>query len=221
MNIFRLIGDLLHLVSMYILIMKLKKSKNCIGISCRMQELYLIVFLCRYIDLFFVFVSFYNTVMKITFILTIAYTIYLIRFKLPISQTYNRKVDNFKSEKYLIPPCLVLSLLTCKTYNLYNILWSFSIWLESVAILPQLVLLEKQREVENITSHYVITMGMYRAFYIFNWIYRYFFDAKPYINVVGWLGGLIQTLLYIDFFYYFALAKWYGKKLVLPFNGEV
>ncbi|ETW47306.1 ER lumen protein retaining receptor [Plasmodium falciparum Santa Lucia] len=106
MNIFRLIGDILHLVSMYILIMKLKKSKNCIGISCRMQELYLIVFLCRYIDLFFVFVSFYNTVMKITFILTIAYTIYLIRLKLPISQTYNRKVDNFKSEKYLIPPCL-------------------------------------------------------------------------------------------------------------------
>ncbi|SBT77611.1 ER lumen protein retaining receptor, putative [Plasmodium ovale] len=221
MNIFRLIGDILHLVSMYILIMKLKKSKNCIGISCRMQELYLIVFLCRYIDLFFVFVSFYNTVMKITFILTIAYTIYLIRFKLPISQTYNRKVDNFKSEKYLIPPCLVLSLLTCRTYNLYNILWSFSIWLESVAILPQLVLLEKQREVENITSHYVITMGMYRAFYILNWIYRYFFDDKPYVNVVGWLGGLIQTLLYIDFFYYFALAKWYGKKLVLPFNGEV
>ncbi|SOV81461.1 ER lumen protein retaining receptor [Plasmodium sp. gorilla clade G3] len=221
MNIFRLIGDILHLVSMYILIMKLKKSKNCIGISCRMQELYLIVFICRYIDLFFVFVSFYNTVMKITFILTIAYTIYLIRLKLPISQTYNRKVDNFKSEKYLIPPCLVLSLLTCKTYNLYNILWSFSIWLESVAILPQLVLLEKQREVENITSHYVITMGLYRAFYILNWIYRYFFDDKPYINVVGWIGGLIQTLLYIDFFYYFALAKWYGKKLVLPFNGEV
>ncbi|ANQ08934.1 ER lumen protein-retaining receptor [Plasmodium coatneyi] len=221
MNIFRLIGDILHLVSMYILIMKLKKSKNCIGISCRMQELYLIVFLCRYIDLFFVFVSFYNTVMKITFIVTIAYTIYLIRFKLPISQTYNRKVDNFKSEKYLIPPCIVLSLLTCKTYNLYNILWSFSIWLESVAILPQLVLLEKQREVENITSHYVITMGMYRAFYILNWIYRYFFDDKPYVNVVGWLGGLIQTLLYIDFFYYFAMAKWYGKKLVLPFNGEV
>ncbi|KJP85728.1 ER lumen protein retaining receptor [Plasmodium fragile] len=221
MNIFRLIGDVLHLVSMYILIMKLKKSKNCIGISCRMQELYLIVFLCRYIDLFFVFVSFYNTVMKITFIVTIAYTIYLIRFKLPISQTYNRKVDNFKSEKYLIPPCLVLSLLTCKTYNLYNILWTFSIWLESVAILPQLVLLEKQREVENITSHYVITMGMYRAFYILNWIYRYFFDDKPYVNVVGWLGGFIQTLLYIDFFYYFAMAKWYGKKLVLPFNGEV
>ncbi|SBT37528.1 ER lumen protein retaining receptor, putative (ERD2) [Plasmodium ovale wallikeri] len=108
-----------------------------------------------------------------------------------------------------------------RTYNLYNILWSFSIWLESVAILPQLVLLEKQREVENITSHYVITMGMYRAFYILNWIYRYFFDDKPYVNVVGWLGGLIQTLLYIDFFYYFALAKWYGKKLVLPFNGEV
>uniref|UniRef100_A0A8C9GY29 ER lumen protein-retaining receptor n=1 Tax=Piliocolobus tephrosceles TaxID=591936 RepID=A0A8C9GY29_9PRIM len=220
MNLFRLTGDTLHLISMYILIMKLKRSKNCIGISCRMQELYLIVFLCRYIDLFFMFVSVYNTAMKITFILTTIYTIYLIRVKLPISQTYNRKVDSFKYEKYLIPPCAVLSLFTTKTYGPLVILWTFSIWLESVAILPQLVLLEKQREVENITSHYVITMGMYRAFYILNWIYRFFFDVKPFINVVVWLAGLIQTLLYIDFFYYFALAKWYGKKLVLPFNGE-
>lgn len=221
MNGFRFIGDILHLVSMYILIIKLKKSKNCIGVSCRMQELYLIVFLCRYIDLFYTFVSVYNTVMKITFISTITYTIYLIRFKLPISQTYNRKVDNFKSEKYLIAPCIVLGLLTCKKFRFLEILWAFSIWLESVAIIPQLVLLEKQREVENITSHYVITMGLYRAFYIFNWIYRYFFDQKAYINIVAWIGGLIQTLLYIDFFYYFAMAKWYGKKLVLPFNGEV
>uniref|UniRef100_A0A8C9GY42 ER lumen protein-retaining receptor n=1 Tax=Piliocolobus tephrosceles TaxID=591936 RepID=A0A8C9GY42_9PRIM len=217
MNLFRLTGDTLHLISMYILIMKLKRSKNCIGISCRMQELYLIVFLCRYIDLFFMFVSVYNTAMKITFILTTIYTIYLIRVKLPISQTYNRKVDSFKYEKYLIPPCLVFLFFV----NFFFILWTFSIWLESVAILPQLVLLEKQREVENITSHYVITMGMYRAFYILNWIYRFFFDVKPFINVVVWLAGLIQTLLYIDFFYYFALAKWYGKKLVLPFNGEV
>lgn len=221
MNVFRLVADILHLLSMYILIIKLKRSKNCIGVSCRMQELYLIVFLCRYCDIFSTFVSVYNSIMKITFIFLVTYTIYLIRFKLPISQTYNRKVDNFKSEKYLIPPCIVLALLTRESFTLSKILWAFSIWLESVAIIPQLVLLEKQREVENITSHYVITMGLYRAFYILNWIYRYFFEKKPYVNVVAWIGGVIQTILYLDFFYYFAMAKWYGKKLVLPFSGEV
>ena len=31
--------------------------------------------------------------------------------------------------------------------------WAFSIYLEAVAILPQLFLLQKQGEVENLTSH--------------------------------------------------------------------
>ena len=52
--------------------------------------------------------------------------------------------------------------------------WAFSIYLEAVAILPQLFLLQKQGEVENLTSHYVAALGAYRALYLLNWVYRYF-----------------------------------------------
>merc|ERR1712194_525088 len=57
------------------------------------------------------------------------------------------------------------------------------------------------------------------GFYILNWIYRYF--SEDYVNVVGWVGGLVQTGLYCDFFYYYAKSKWYGNKLVLPVSGDV
>jgi len=214
MNIFRLLGDMLHLTSIMMLLFKLHKSKNCTGVSCRMQEMYAMVFIFRYLDLLWSFISVYNTVMKIIFITATCYLIYLMRFKPPVCSTYERSTDNFQYEVYLLGPCFLLGLLCTEEYSFAEILWTTSIWLESVAILPQLMLLQQVREVENLTSDFVGTLGAYRAFYILNWVYRYFVD--DYVNWVGWVGGLVQTVLYADFFYYYAKSKWYGNKLVLP-----
>lgn len=40
-----------------------------------------------------------------------------------------------------------------------QILWTFSEYLEAVAIIPQLVLLQRLKEVENLTSNYVFAIG--------------------------------------------------------------
>merc|ERR1719215_1921457 len=172
------------------------------------------VFCFRYLDLLWSYVSLYNSVMKITFITTTVYLVYMMRFKTPICQTYERSSDSFPYELYVLGPCFVLGLIITESYSPVDILWSTSIWLESVAILPQLVLMQQGREVENLTSDFVGCLGAYRGFYILNWIYRYF--AEDYVNWIGWIGGLVQTGLYCDFFYYFAKSKWYGSKLVLP-----
>ena len=79
MNLIRLIGDFLHLASILILLYKILTTKSCQGlfkkkkknffkfkgVSLKTMELYLIVFLTRYLDLFFSFVSYYNTLMKV------------------------------------------------------------------------------------------------------------------------------------------------------------
>jgi hypothetical protein len=52
-------------------------------------------------------------------------------------------------------------------------MWSFSIWLEAVAIFPQLFVLQRTGEAETITTHYLAALGIYRGLYIPNWIYRY------------------------------------------------
>ena len=61
-------------------------------------------------------------------------------------------------------------------------LWAFSIYLEAVAIIPQIIVVhhyaKQEGSVENLTSHYVFTLGAYRAFYLLNWIYRLLTDEK-------------------------------------------
>ena len=80
-----------------------------------------------------------------------------------------------------------------------QITWSFSIWLESVAILPQLLLLQRTGEAENVTTHYLFALGIYRGLYIPNWIWRYF--SEGHFDPIAVLAGLVQTGLYADFFY--------------------
>ena len=83
--------------------------------------------------------------------------------------------------------------------NFLQILWTFSIYLESVAILPQLFMISKTGEAETITSHYLFALGAYRALYIVNWIYRYYFEG--FYDFIAIVAGCVQTALYCDFFY--------------------
>ncbi|ORX45137.1 ER lumen protein retaining receptor [Piromyces finnis] len=196
MNIFRLVADLMHLASIFILLIKIYKTKSASGISFKTQVLYVVVFLTRYLDLFTNFVSVYNTIMKIFFISSSIYIVYLMKFKL--QATWQASLDTFKIE-YLVIPSAILALIINHKFTIMEILWTFSIYLESVAILPQLFQLQRTGEAETITSHYLFALGAYRALYIFNWIYRFF--AEGVLDWIAVVAGIVQTLLYSDFLY--------------------
>ena len=93
-NFIQLIGDTFHLVSFVIIIYKIFKDKSCQGVSAKTFEIYLIVFCTRYLDLFMYFISFYNTFMKILFILASAFILYLMHFQQPYKNTYKRQTEN-------------------------------------------------------------------------------------------------------------------------------
>lgn len=86
--------------------------------------------------------------------------------------THDPSIDTFKIE-YILAPCILFSLLFNYKFTVAEVLWSFSIWLEALAILPQLFMLQRTGEAETITTHYLAALGLYRALYIPNWIYRY------------------------------------------------
>ncbi|KAJ3330221.1 endoplasmic reticulum retention protein [Blyttiomyces sp. JEL0837] len=131
--------------------------------------------------------------------------------------TWDPVVDTFRVE-FLLAPSLLLARLSTSVYTIAETLWTFSIWLESVAILPQLFQLTRTGEAETITTHYLFALGAYRGLYILNWIYRYFFDdPKEYaVDWVAVVAGLIQTGLYLDFFYVYFTRVLKGKKFQLP-----
>ncbi|XP_023634961.1 ER lumen protein-retaining receptor B isoform X2 [Capsella rubella] len=192
MNIFRLAGDMTHLASVLVLLLKIHTIKSCAGVSLKTQELYAIVFATRYLDIFTSFYSIYNTLMK----------------------SYDREQDTFR-HWFLVLPCLLLALLIHEKFTFLEVLWTFSLYLEAVAILPQLVLLQRTRNIDNLTGQYVFLLGGYRGLYILNWIYRYFTEPH-FVHWITWISGLVQTLLYADFFFYYSQSWKNNKKLQLP-----
>lgn len=102
MNIFRLTGDISHLLAIIILLIKIWRTRSCAGISGKSQVLYAIVFTTRYLDLFTNFVSYYNTFMKVVFILCTYATLALILWK--FRTTYDSAVTITASAEPLDDP---------------------------------------------------------------------------------------------------------------------
>ena len=206
MNLFRFLGDMSHIVSFMILLHKIVKGKSSAGISLRTQEMYCVVFLSRYVDIFWNFSSLYNWVLKLLFIGASCSIVYFMRFGAPQKATYNPELDAFPVQ-YLLGPCALLGLMINQDHTSpFEMIWAFSIYLEAVAILPQLFMLQKQGGAESLTSHYVMLLGLYRLFYLFNWIYRYTTEDN-YMQIIVWVSGIVQTALYLDFFYNYLNAK--------------
>lgn len=157
--------------------------------------------------------SLYNLVFKILFIGAQGYIIYLMTNA--YKPTNDPNVDTFRVQ-YLLAGAAVLAVLFPYEYSVMEIFWAFSIWLEAVAILPQLFMLQRTGEAETITTHYLFALGIYRALYIPNWMYRYFTDVDHKTDWIAILAGIVQTVLYSDFFYVYYTKVLKGKKFKLP-----
>ncbi|OON15335.1 ER lumen protein retaining receptor, partial [Opisthorchis viverrini] len=234
MNVFRLAGDLSHLLAIFILLLKIYSSRSCRGRFAQCFNPHTFLRLIRE-DTTDVRTGLhdeisgpllYNTIMKIVFILSSYLTVYFMysKFKQTLETT-----DSLFRLPYFIVPIGGLAVLvnhnatplevcnyTCYLINPYHVagskallflfppdqqqvLWTFSIYLESVAILPQLFMISSTGQAETITAHYLFALGSYRAMYLLNWIYRYY--TEDVYDLIAIVAGCVQTLLYIDFFY--------------------
>ncbi|KAG1659893.1 hypothetical protein FOA52_006599 [Chlamydomonas sp. UWO 241] len=204
-----------HLLSFIVLLLKINATKSCRGISLKTQELYTLVFICRYADIFWNYFSLYNTIMKVVFLTASFAILYFMRLHPIVKVTYDAEQDSFRY-LFLLLPCAVLALLFHKEWAPFEVVWGFSIYLEAVAILPQLVLLQRTQNIDNLTGNYVFLLGSYRALYILNWITRYATETHYKHEYIVWVSGVVQTIIFADFFYYYLTSWRNNKKLVLP-----
>lgn len=169
------------------------------------QVLYLLVFVTRYLDLFWIppWWHWWNFILKNLYIWTSVYTVYVMTRKFARTRERERA---WKLATYImifssaISP--VLSALYRIAYlksstSLSEILWTFSIVLESLCVVPQLLLLRQTTVPTVIDSYYLVTLGAYRAFYILNWIVRA--AQKDWPDAISVVFGIVQTAFYIDF----------------------
>ncbi|KAH8812968.1 ER lumen protein retaining receptor-domain-containing protein [Xylogone sp. PMI_703] len=218
MNVFRILGDVSHTLSKCILIFAIHRNRSTEGVSLITQGLYALVFLTRYLDLFIIY-SMWNFVLKVFYILSSFYILFL------MLRVYARTREREKAWKLgafclggsLVGAPIIMLIFRPKGYwGLMELCWVFSIILESVCVLPQLLLLRQTSVPTVIDSYYLLTLGSYRAFYILNWIWRALDinDRKP--DAVSIIFGVIQTAFYVDFAWVY-----YSRQRVKLRNGGV
>lgn len=200
MNIFRILGDVSHTLSKCILIFAIHRNHSTEGVSLITQGLYCLVFVSRYLDIFH-FISAWNTILKFFYILSSLYILFL------MLKVYARTREREKAWKFgaiclvgsaVGAPFMMMIFKPKHLWGFQEVFWTFSIILESVCVLPQLLLLRQTNVPTVIDSYYLLTLGSYRAFYILNWILRDF-ENDGYIDPVSVIFGVIQTAFYIDF----------------------
>jgi len=218
MNIFRILGDVSHTLSKCILIYAIHRNHSTEGVSLITQALYCLVFITRYLDVF-MFNTLWNTVLKIFYILSSLYILFL------MLRVYARTREREKAWKLgafcligsaIGAPLVMLIFKKKPTWGWMEVLWTFSIILESVCVLPQLLLLRQTTVPTVIDSYYLLTLGSYRAFYILNWIWRELDINDRTPDPVSIIFGVVQTAFYIDFAWVY-----YSRQRVKLRNGGI
>jgi ER lumen protein retaining receptor len=193
MNLFLFFGDFLHLFSFVLIIFKVCFDRNYCLISIEMQMIKTFCFLLRFLDLFFFRINFYNSIMKIIIII-----LNLIIMKLLLNQ--NKKI-NKKILFFIIKISFFFSIFSFNFWW-FDLIYSFSLWLESFSILAEIFLLENEKKDEFI-FFYLFVIFFYRIFYFFNWIFNYFYQAKFYLIKFLTIGNqiIIIFIFFIKNFY--------------------
>jgi ER lumen protein retaining receptor len=70
--------------------------------------------------------------------------------------------------------CGILAVLVNNEMSLLEVMWSFSMYLEAVALVPQIAMLEKTERPKAINTIYIFLLALYNALYVANWIYKYY-----------------------------------------------
>lgn len=219
LNEFQISGDFVHLIAFIILIRQIYIKQSCAGISGKSQLLLATVFTFRYLDLPLRFISWYNTTLKILFLVLAWYIVYLIFVK--FHNTYDGKNDSFWNI------LIILSVLTLtffvNYYTLYSqsyinvtdmyqfflrdpleLAWTFSIYLEALAIIPQFHMIRNSGDGQNVLL-YILALTMYRGLYICNWIYKYL-DVNR-VDLISSCSGAVQTSILIMLLIYIKICK--------------
>eukprot|EP00931_Biecheleriopsis_adriatica_P074755 TRINITY_DN4875_c0_g2_i2.p1 TRINITY_DN4875_c0_g2~~TRINITY_DN4875_c0_g2_i2.p1 ORF type:complete len:345 (+),score=57.16 TRINITY_DN4875_c0_g2_i2:104-1036(+) len=194
-NIFRYIGDYLHLFGVFALIATLAKNRSCSGISRSTQILYLLVFVTRYLDLLDHSQTAYLVFFKITYIVTSLIVLTIFR---KLDGTYERQKDTCSLAAILVP-CCIAPFLLAESYRPIEMLRSFSQFCEGFAMVPQYVFCYRDRTAKDVgVTFYVLSMGAYRCFYAANWVYKKV-QVPGYSDIQSWLGGMVEILFFADY----------------------
>lgn len=209
LNVARKAAEISHALALATLLYILCCSRSAAGLSLRTQEIYLLVFALRYQDLAWNFISSFNFIYKV-FLLSVTLFVVIACHCVPAlrrSRNPNAEMRPRTVFLLMVLPALVLGyVFSADRSSPFENGWTTSVLLETVASVPQMVLMVREASCRSAVSHYIFLLASYRALYIVNWVWRYLHEIGYWWPVV-WVAGTVQTALYLPFFVIYCRAK--------------
>lgn len=212
------LSSLIGMFAFTIVLAKIESEKSTNGVSLKMMECYMCVCLGRLCAIvpFEGYLPFdrsgdwlYQVIELITFCLAGA-TVYMCRFR--YAGTYNPGFDTL-NHLYLLIPCAVFALLLHPSLNAFmpsDMAWAFALYLESVAVLPQLFMFQRSGKVEPWTAHFLGAQAVSKVISFIFWATSYTELSDPEHPLKSHVGNwvmlmqLIQICIMGDFIYHYA-----------------
>lgn len=235
------LSGLVRLFAFVLLLVHLIKDKSASGVSAKSLGLFAISFACRFLGTFngvgYLPVDSTGDWVPLVEALSFIITVATLGFVLVVNRaTYAREEDCFGKNVipgvphvfgplYILVPTILFALIFHPTLNgnmLSDIPWTLALYLEAIAILPQLYMFQKSnRPVEKWTSHYVFALALSRLLSFFFWASSYHeLNSKDARSVTGgWVGMLVVfmegvgLLILADYSYYWFISARDGSEI--------
>lgn len=237
-------GAMSRMFGFGILNVKTFKSQRATGVSIKSLQLYFLVFFFRLTSIvrhegylpYDRSGDWLYHLIEITALLFVSAALYACM--VPFKGTYQGDQDCFGEFNvppgfgavYIAVPVFVVAIFIHPNLNadfLSDAAWTYAMYLESCALIPQLYMFQKQASgvVELLTAHFVAALGFGRLMEFFFWIYSYHeLASKSGSRLPGYLALLsqfVQLVLMVDFFWYYFMAVKNATPLVLPQHNNL
>ncbi|KAH6759725.1 ER lumen protein retaining receptor family protein [Perilla frutescens var. hirtella] len=222
-NHFFVASESIHVLGILVLIYKLTTRKSCSGLSLKTQELTAMFLAARSCCSLFMEGDIHTFLDFLTLVSTL-WVVYMMRFKL--KSTYIADLDNMPLYYVAVPPAILAVFIHPYTHHapIGRMLWAFSVYLESVCVLPQLRMMQNTKMIEPFTANYVFALGVARFLGCAHWIIKVYDSAGTYLFLVGasyaWLpmvllAEAVQTFILADFCYYYIKSVMMNGQLLV------
>ena len=216
-SFFLVLSSLVQTCAFTIILVKVKNYQTCSGLSANTLICYAILLFARLTSTLFYSGylpsdssgSWLYQLSDLSSLIICCLLIYLIYFK--YRETADILLDGKMPFYFLAIPCYILSLIFRSSLNnnaFCDINWAFSMYLEALAIFPQILLFTfKKGQIETFTSHYVALCGLSRLFSLIFWWDTYeelVTDEVYFGKYVGYFiigSQILQLIIMADYYY--------------------
>jgi len=211
------LSSLLSMFSFLMVIVKIESSRSVRGVSLKMMECYILVFIARLCAIvpFEGYLPFDKSgdwlyqACEAGALCLACVNVYACRDR--YKNEYNAATDTFQ-HLWLVGPSLAVSLIFHPNLNNFlpsDVCWAFALYLESVAVLPQLFQFMKEGKAQEHTSHFLFAQAVSKLLSFIFWASSFSELANPNHYIKSFVGNwvvamqLVQLLVMGDFIYHY------------------